>query len=278
MHGATRVLIALLLSLGTYGGTALADAGGLAGQVTLMTGRGTASAADGAVRSLTTGDSVYSGEVISSGANSYVSLKFVDGGLVLLRPRTRFEIQDYSYTPPATAAPMAATPTPIAPGTIGGAKPAIPAAPSVAAPPAQASSGDEGNGTTRAFFRLLKGSFRAVSGLIGKANQDDYRVSTPVATIGIRGTDYFALIIDAAYAKDPVLKSSLPPGISSEGGLYVEQYEGSTVVTNNAGQQTVVSMGQHLVTLGNGQQLHVKQPKLLTSDPPPDPKQMKCNH
>ena len=41
-----------------------------------------------------------------------------------------------------------------------------------------------------AFFRLLKGGFRAVSGLIGHTRREDYAVQTPVATIGIRGTDY----------------------------------------------------------------------------------------
>src|SRR3546814_15472343 len=40
------------------------------------------------------------------------------------------------------------------------------------------------------FFRLLKGGFRAVSGLIGRVDHEEYRVSTPVATIGLRGTEY----------------------------------------------------------------------------------------
>jgi len=42
-----------------------------------------------------------------------------------------------------------------------------------------------------AVYKLLKGGFRAVTGLIGKrGNADAYRVRTASATIGIRGTDY----------------------------------------------------------------------------------------
>ncbi len=40
-----------------------------------------------------------------------------------------------------------------------------------------------------AFFRLLKGGMRTVTGLIGKrGNQDAYRIGTTTATIGIRGS------------------------------------------------------------------------------------------
>ena len=39
-------------------------------------------------------------------------------------------------------------------------------------------------------FKLVKGGFRAITGIIGKNNRDNYDVKTPVATLGIRGTDY----------------------------------------------------------------------------------------
>jgi hypothetical protein len=46
------------------------------------------------------------------------------------------------------------------------------------------------DGTESAAFALIKGGFRKVTGLIGRLNQKNYRVTTPNATIGIRGTDY----------------------------------------------------------------------------------------
>jgi hypothetical protein len=44
-----------------------------------------------------------------------------------------------------------------------------------------------------AIFSLIKGAFRTVSGLIGKGEGDQYQMNTPVATMGIRGTDYAAV-------------------------------------------------------------------------------------
>ncbi len=48
---------------------------------------------------------------------------------------------------------------------------------------------EAGNGDNAA-YSLLKGSMRTISGAIGKVNKSDYKVETPLATIGIRGTDY----------------------------------------------------------------------------------------
>ena len=39
-------------------------------------------------------------------------------------------------------------------------------------------------------FNFVRGSMRTVSGAIGKVNRANYKVKTPVATIGIRGTGY----------------------------------------------------------------------------------------
>lgn len=54
-------------------------------------------------------------------------------------------------------------------------------------------SGKE-DGSERAFLSLLRGGFRTLTGLIGKTNQKAYKVETPIATIGIRGTGYEAVI------------------------------------------------------------------------------------
>ncbi|MBI2295883.1 MAG: FecR domain-containing protein [Betaproteobacteria bacterium] len=46
------------------------------------------------------------------------------------------------------------------------------------------------DGTERAFFSLLKGGLRKITGIIGRTNNKNYQMSSVVATIGIRGTDY----------------------------------------------------------------------------------------
>jgi hypothetical protein len=47
---------------------------------------------------------------------------------------------------------------------------------------------EHGNG--KLVFNLLKGGLRTISGAIGKKNQENYQMKTPVASIGIRGTMY----------------------------------------------------------------------------------------
>jgi hypothetical protein len=51
-------------------------------------------------------------------------------------------------------------------------------------------AGAQAAGEERAFFRLIKGGFRSVTGLIGRNQNANYRVRTSTATVGIRGTDY----------------------------------------------------------------------------------------
>lgn len=48
------------------------------------------------------------------------------------------------------------------------------------------------DGTEKGFFGLVKGGLRAVTGAIGHTNKKTYLVNTPVATIGIRGTEFLA--------------------------------------------------------------------------------------
>jgi hypothetical protein len=46
------------------------------------------------------------------------------------------------------------------------------------------------DGSERTFVSLLKGGLRTITGFVGRTNKKNYRVSTTVATIGIRGTEY----------------------------------------------------------------------------------------
>jgi hypothetical protein len=59
-------------------------------------------------------------------------------------------------------------------------------------------------------MRLIEGGFRTITGLIAKNNPTDYQVNTPVATIGVRGTEY------AVYFRD--------------GKMYIGYYKGSPCV------------------------------------------------
>jgi hypothetical protein len=46
----------------------------------------------------------------------------------------------------------------------------------------------DGKDDDRGFFGLLKGAMRTVTGAVGRVNRNSYRITTPTATVGIRGT------------------------------------------------------------------------------------------
>ncbi len=87
-------------------------------------------------------------------------------------------------------------------------------------------------------FNLLKGGFRAITGKIGKTNKKAYKVVTPVATIGIRGTDYVAMwCADDCDARHPgkekqLVKNGLYVGVLS-GGVHVQNRKTSIDIDRN---------------------------------------------
>ena len=172
-----------------------------AGTATMVTGHVSAASPAGEIRDLVKGSPVYEGEVIITSNASYVNIEFTDGGRVLLRPESRFQIDRYQFsgTSPQSGA--------------------APAQPGAAQAPRQES----------AFFRLLKGGFRAVSGLIGHTRHEDYSVQTPVATIGIRGTDYEVRLCQGDC-------DDITP--TPKDGLYAGVQSGAIALSNQGGTST----------------------------------------
>lgn len=78
------------------------------------------------------------------------------------------------------------------------------------------------DGTEKGTLSLMKGALRTITGAIGRVNRDTYRVNTQSATIGIRGTEYLASVVNS---------------------LSVSVGEGAISLTNKAGE-LVVSAGQ----------------------------------
>ena len=81
-----------------------------------------------------------------------------------------------------------------------------------------------------AFFSLLKGGLRAVSGLIGKADKKSYRMRTVVAVIGIRGTGYDLLCTGACAAGSAGVADLPTQDLPQGDGLYVNVWAGSVTV------------------------------------------------
>ena len=86
-----------------------------------------------------------------------------------------------------------------------------------------------------AIFRLLRGGFRTVSGLIGKrGNPDAYKLRATTATIGIRGTDFTTRLCtnqdceDEPNAAPPVAPPTVGRVMLIQGGLTAKDATGKT--------------------------------------------------
>jgi len=86
------------------------------------------------------------------------------------------------------------------------------------------------DGTERSFFSLFSGGFRAITGLIGKVNKLNYRITTDTAIIGVRGTDHETFVV----APDSMLAKTVPIGIYNKVNI------GETTITTKKGTISIL--------------------------------------
>ena len=100
---------------------------------------------------------------------------------------------------------------------------------------------------------LLKGALRAVTGYIGRSNREGYRISTPTATIGVRGTDH-----------EPAYYPPAAPGerMDHEPGTYDKVNDGESYIRNPRGE-VGIKPGQQAFVHHNGR----VSPRLLSRAP-----------
>ena len=142
---------------------------------------------NGELTDLGRGMDINTGDAVLTGINGRAQIRMQDGALFDIRPNSEFLIENYAFNQNENVL--------------------------------TSSVGDKEN---KGFYRLVRGGFRAVSGLIGKRNKKNYRVKTPVATIGIRGTDYTAILCEQNC------------GVNGS-GLYLSVASGGVVLGNDAG-------------------------------------------
>lgn len=170
---------ALLLLAGAFG-FSTAQAATEAGEVVKIVGRASAATMEGDLRRLDQGQPVHAGDTVITATSSFARIKLSDGGYVVLRPNTRFQIAEYNYS--------------------------------------------EKPEESRSMFSLLKGGFRAVTGLIGQRNHSAVSYRTAVATIGIRGTDLE--VIDCTDGCPDI-------GIEVQQGLFFKVHQGGIDVNDS---------------------------------------------
>lgn len=132
-----------------------------AGRVIMARGEVTATSESGAIRNLKRRDSIFNHEIIKTGDNSKVQIRFTDNALLALKPNSELNIKSYIYSADSTK------------GSI---------------------SNSAQN--SQVIMELVAGGFRTLTGKIGKGNKEAYQVNTPAASIGIRGTLYEIFIVN----------------------------------------------------------------------------------
>ena len=117
------------------------------GEATLVIGASRLIGADGTPRELQRGAGLRVGDRIETQGGAHVHIRFVDGGLVSVRPGSRLVVEQYG--------------SPSQAGAAGAIK-----------------------------FRLEEGVVRSITGAWGEAARERFRLNTPVAAIGVKGTDF----------------------------------------------------------------------------------------
>jgi hypothetical protein len=123
---------------------------------------------------------IYMNDTLITDAKSEAQIIFTDNSSMTFRPETKLYINEYNYVPKAKDDKSAK------------------------------------KSTGKYIMDLVTGGFRTITGLVAKDNPNDYQVNTPVATIGVRGTEY-----SLVYKQGQ--------------DLYIKRYTGEPCMTNGAG-------------------------------------------
>lgn len=86
------------------------------------------------------------------------------------------------------------------------------------------------NTSRRSILNLLQGSLRKVTGQIGKLTEDVYELKTPVASVGVRGTEYALRVFQS---------KGCGGTLDADDGLYLEVIKGLVDVHNEAGREVI---------------------------------------
>jgi hypothetical protein len=157
--------------------------------------RGTVTAERQPPVSLAKGDLVQDNDTVATGDASRAQIQLTDGAKIAIRPNSRLRIDEYVFVGRETGDPDN---------------------------PIVSTSGD------RSVATLIKGGFRTITGAIGKENEEDYEVRTPVGVLGIRGTDYSAVFCNA----DCNFVPGVNPNAPIEDGLYLGVTDGAIFFRN----------------------------------------------
>jgi len=124
-----------------------------------------------------------------------------------------------------------------------------------------------------ALYKLTTGGMRVLTGKIGKTNKEAFAVSTPVGTIGIRGTGFDLSCVGSC------VNDQLPPTLSDTlllesklPGMYTHVWQGQIALVNAAGEFIFSMPESHYTANPNSKALAITGiPEMLFKNPFPRP-------
>ncbi len=124
-----------------------AETQSIVGEAAMVIGVARITSASGQVSAVSRGNPIRVGDKIETESGGHVHVRFVDGGRLSVRPSSRLQVENYSYSAQ---------------------QPAL----------------------TAIKFKLDEGVVRSITGTWGESARDRFRLNTPVAAIGVKGTDF----------------------------------------------------------------------------------------
>jgi hypothetical protein len=114
------------------------------------------------------------------------------------------------------------------------------------------------DGTEHIALALLTGGFRAVTGLIGALHKENYIISTPNATVGVRGTDH-----------ETVFVPKTSPGQTAvvEAGTYNHVISGATLLQSEQGKLLIKPNQTGFAALNGAVPVILDKPLPIFGDP-----------
>lgn len=162
------------------------------------------------------GDTVQAGDALSTGGDGYLYIKTVDGGFLILRPRSDARVIAYH---------------------VDSAQPA----------------------NNRIKIELRQGVARSISGAAVKSARENFRFNTPVAAIGVRGTDFTVFTDEqttrVAVVSGGVVVSGFGAACGPEGSGPCEGSAKRELYAGQEGQVLQVNRGQAVPQLLRGSAL-----------------------
>ena len=197
-------LLILLAFLSIHVLFSAAQAANAVGSLKFVRGIVTIETDKGVSRNGAKGESLMQNELVTTRASSLAVIELLDGSRLVLRPDSEFRVEQFNKSQTAV----------------------------------------DSNPPESALLSLLRGGLRLVTGLIGKTNPTGYRLKTPVATIGIRGTEFNSRIClaDCAAEESQVGDAASANGIKQ--GLYVNVDDGQVFLNNSSGQSVDLAQGE----------------------------------